>query len=376
MGEHEDMTDASTSESDPRPVTLGTHAANVVRAVPPDCFAAVMATGIVSISFHSILPVLSVVLFWIAAVSYAVLIVASAARIAMFGGLMRGELADPAHGFGHFTFVAGTDVIGSRLALAGHPAPAAVLLLVGAVGWVVLGYLVPWSALFGDARRPALAQACGSWFVWAVASQSVAVLAGSLEPMVGTGRVQLALLAVVAWSVGVVCYAAVGVVVAVRLLRYRPEPAEINPPYWVAMGATAITVLAGSEIVHMSYAPMLTATRGLVADGSVVFWAFGTWLIPPLVIAGWWRHVTHRVSLRYDAGWWSIVFPLGMYGAACAGLATADHLPIVGAIGRVDDWVALVAWAVVSAAMLAHLPRVWARRKSPARPATAGLRSP
>lgn len=57
----------------------------------------------------------------------------------------------------------------------------------------------------------------------------------------------------------------------------RCEPS--TPAYWVAIGATAITVLAGARIVEMANAPMVAATRGLVAGTSVVFWAFGGWLI-------------------------------------------------------------------------------------------------
>ena len=76
----------------------------------------------------------------------------------------------------------------------------------------------------------------------------------------------------------------------------------------------AITVVAGARIVQMADAPMVTATRGLIAGASVVFWVFGTWLIPPLVAAGVWRHVVHRIPLRYEAPLWSVIFPLGMYG--------------------------------------------------------------
>ena len=61
----------------------------------------------------------------------------------------------------------------------------------------------------------------------------------------------------------------------------------------------------------------------------MVFWAFATWLIPVLVAAGWWRHVIHRVPLRYEATLWSIVFPLGMYAVAGIYLGRADHLPVV-----------------------------------------------
>ncbi|EFD53842.1 conserved hypothetical protein [Mycobacterium tuberculosis 02_1987] len=38
-------------------------------------------------------------------------------------------------------------------------------------------------------------------------------------------------------------YVAVGSLVVARLLLYPLRPADLTPPYWVAMGATAITVL-------------------------------------------------------------------------------------------------------------------------------------
>jgi tellurite resistance protein TehA-like permease len=123
------------------------------------------------------------------------------------------------------------------------------------------------------------------------------------------------------------------------------------------MGATAITVVAGARIVDMADAPMVTATRGLIAGASVVFWAFGSWLIPALVAAGVWRHLVHHVPLRYESPLWSIVFPLGMYGVAGDYLGQADHLPLVAAIGADERWVALVAWLLTFLAMLRHLVR-------------------
>ena len=53
------------------------------------------------------------------------------------------------------------------------------------------------------------------------------------------------------------------------------------------MGAMAISVVAGARIVEMEDAPMVNATRGLVAGLSVVCWSFATWLIPALIAAGW-----------------------------------------------------------------------------------------
>jgi tellurite resistance protein TehA-like permease len=40
-------------------------------------------------------------------------------------------------------------------------------------------------------------------------------------------------------------------------------------------------------------------------------------------------HFTHRIPVRYDPTWWSVVFPLGMYGVGGYYLGQADHLPIV-----------------------------------------------
>ena len=142
-----------------------------------------------------------------------------------------------------------------------------------------------------------------------------------------------------------------------RLTLHELRPADLTQTYWVAMGATAITVVAGARIEQMSISPALGATRAVVAGGSLVFWAFGTWLIPALLAAGWWRHVTHRVPLRYDATWWSLVFPLGMYGVAGQTLGAADHVPILAHIGGNEIWVALAVWVLAFLAMLHHLYR-------------------
>src|SRR3546814_6405791 len=112
------------------------------------------------------------------------------------------------------------------------------------------------------------------------------------------------------------------------------------------MGAIAITVIAGANIVEMGSTPMVDAIRGLVAGLSVVFWCFATWLLPVLFAAGFWRHALRRVPLRYEPTLWSIIFPLGMYAVASMSLGRADHLPLVASIGEVWVWVAITAWAL------------------------------
>jgi tellurite resistance protein TehA-like permease len=192
-----------------------------------------MATGIVSVGLRSHgVPALSAALMWLAAACYVVLIVLNGWRIAAFRDEVRGDLTHPGRGFGFFTFVAGTDVLGARLALDGHTGAAAALLLVGVLSWLVLGYAVPWTAARNRGGQPSVARANGTWFVWVVASQSVAVLAAVLEPVASVGRRELALLAIFNWSVGVFLYAAVGILVIGRLMLYELRPADLSPPYW------------------------------------------------------------------------------------------------------------------------------------------------
>ncbi|MFZ2511550.1 MAG: tellurite resistance/C4-dicarboxylate transporter family protein [Gordonia sp. (in: high G+C Gram-positive bacteria)] len=328
-----------------------------IRGLTPGYFAFVMATGIISIGLAPTLPVLSNVLLVIASIGYAILIVGNLARAVRYPEAMLADVADPARSFGFFTFVAATCVLGSRLVGDGLIAAGLVMLMAGAISWIVLGYTVPALAVRGRKGSPALGIANGTWFIWAVASQSVAVLAAMIEPEVTTGRDALALLAVFSWSVGVFLYCTVGILIAVRLLAHPFRPEDLTPPYWVAMGATAITVVAGARIVMMADAPMVDATRGLIAGAAVFFWAFGTWLIPPLIAAGIWKHVIRRVPLTYEATLWSIIFPLGMYGVGSRFLGDVDRLPIVHAIGTGESWFALGAWCLTFVAMGVHIWR-------------------
>lgn len=347
---------------------------SIVRDLTPGYFALVMASGIISVGMrlHEQIAV-SVALLVVCAVAFVVLVVLNLCRVAAHRDALVSDFTDPARGFGFFTFIAGGNVLGVRLTMDGHRVLAAVLLAVGLVAWLLLGYVIPWTSLLGRAERPLLIKANGTWFIWVVAAQSVAASAATLQPRAPRGlQNPLAVVAVFSWSVGMCLYAAVGVMVSLRLLLYELRPTDLSPPYWVAMGACAITVLAGARIVEMVNTPMVAAARGLVAGVSLSIWAFATWLVPVLVAAGWWRHRTHGVPLRYEPSLWSMVFPMGMYAVAATNLSDADHLPLVGLVGAVGIWFAFAVWCLVMAGMLADFARA---AVSPVPGATVSRRS-
>lgn len=334
-----------------------------VRTLSPGYFAFVMAGGIVSVGLHLRgFRVTSTMILVVVALGFVALIGLSSWRLVAFRGEMRKDMSDSGRAFGFFTFTAASNVLGVRLMMDGWHSTAAALLAAAALTWLVLGYVIPWTAVLGTENRPVLAKANGTWFIWVVAGESVAVAAATLQPVYRELDRLLAAVAVSTWGVGLFLYAAAGIFVAARMLQYPLRPTDLTAPYWVSMGACSITVVAGARIVEMDDAPMVDATRGLIAGSTVVIWAFATWLVPALLAAGWWRHRVHRVPLTYDSSLWSIVFPLGMYAVAGIYLGRADGLPLVGAIGSAELWVATVAWVVVFIAML-H--RMWTRLLRP-----------
>jgi tellurite resistance protein TehA-like permease len=322
----------------------------------PGYFAGVMGTGIVSIGAQLTgYALLASILFGLALAFYAILIALTIWRVVLYRQQVVADLHDPARAFGFFTFIAATNVVASMFVGIGLEHPAAVLLVVATAAWAVMGYAIPWLAVLSNPRRPILEAANGTWFIWVVASQSIAVVAAGIEPLYPEARQWLAIIAVTTWSMGVMLYAVCGLLLLLRVIMYRLSPQQLDPPYWISMGAMAITVVAGARIVEMDDAPMIDVTRALIAGLSVIFWAFATWLIPALLAAGVWRHLVKRVPIRYQPTLWSFVFPMGMYAAASIYLGRADRLPVVEAVGEVWFWAALLAWSLTAIGMIADI---------------------
>ena len=100
---------------------------HAVAGLTPGYFALVMATGIVSVGLHlENRDAASWLLLVLSGAAFLVLLVLTAWRFAVFRDAVVEDFTDPRRGFGFFTFVAGTNVLGVRLGLEGlHAATAA-----------------------------------------------------------------------------------------------------------------------------------------------------------------------------------------------------------------------------------------------------------
>jgi tellurite resistance protein TehA-like permease len=261
------------------------------------------------------------------------------------------DLRAPERAFGFFTVPAGLDVLGVRFALAGHPLVCAVLAACAAAVWLPLTYGVPASVLLARAGDSVLGGVDGSWLLWIVATQSLSLAAAVLIPAWPSQSAALAPVAAGLWSVGLLLYLLVVTLILMRWLTVPLTPGALGPSYWILMGATAISVLAGAgDLVLPVSIPVVHATAGFVEGASFALWAFGTWWIPLLVILALWRHVGQRWPLSYEPALWSMVFPLGMYSVATLTFGRAVHLTFMEPLARFMFWVAVAAWVLVAAA--------------------------
>jgi tellurite resistance protein TehA-like permease len=318
-----------------------------------------MATGIVSTAAFSLGPAwLSRALLAVAVAGLVVLSAALVLRLLYFRSSVITDFHTPERAFGFFTITAGLDVLGVRLALAGHPLATAILAAVAAVLWLLLAYGVPASVLLARTRDSILGGVNGSWLLWIVATQSLSVAAATLVPAWPSQSGLLAPVAAGLWSVGLVLYLMVVVLIMMHWLTVPMTPATLGPPYWILMGATAISVLAGAKYLALpADLPVVRATASFTEGFTFALWAFGTWWIPLLLILGSWRHIRRHWPLTYEPTLWSIVFPLGMYSVATLSYGKVAHLTFMEPLARFMYWVAVAAWVLVAAAFLVRLAR-------------------
>jgi Voltage-dependent anion channel len=281
----------------------------------PDAFAAVMATGIVSIAAadHGV-ALVSVPLAVVAVVLLPVLMYGAAVAWKRDSWSLR-ELDTSV---GLLTYVAACAVLAGRFATVEWA-----VLVFGALaltGWVSLLPLVirdmwreRWTGLRNRAR--------GAWMLASVATSGLAIVS------VASGIVFWGL---VFWVLALALYCVMAALVGWRALHDPAVRRDVPADHWILMGGTAIATLAGE---HVHAALPSGPIADLVRVVTVVTWVLATVQLVPLACVGW-----HRVR---D---WPAVFPLGMYSAATYAVAGETHWPGLTTVSLVFLWIACALW--------------------------------
>ena len=324
----------------------------------PGYFALVMATGIISIACYLLdMMTLARVLLVVNIVAYALLWLLLLLRLLLFFGRIKDDINNHVRGPGFFTIVAGTSVLGSELVIVTSQFRiASILWLLGLVLWAVIMYSF-FTAMTVRENKPSIEGGLnGAWLLVVVATQSISVLGTLLVDHLAGYRESILFFTLCMFLLGSMLYIPLITLIFYRFTFVNLTTISLTPPYWINMGAVAITTLAGARLIIA--APGWTVLNDFLPflkGFTLFFWAAGTWWIPLLLILGFWRHVYKRFPLKYDPQYWGMVFPFGMYTVCTIQLSRAIKFPPLLVIPRYFIYLALAGWLVVSLGLLYSL---------------------
>lgn len=336
--------EASTSASFGR---VRRYAEKRLSSMHPAYFAMSMATGIVSIASSSLgLREMSVLLFWINLAAYGAVWIAMIARAILFRKAFLSDWTSHQRAPGFFTSVAATCVLGTQFVLLrGAPTIGFGLWILGLLLWVICTYTI-FIALSIREDKPSLGDGInGGWLIAVVATQSICVLGCSVLPDRLGNRDAALFFLTCFWLCGGMIYTWLISLIFYRYTFFRFSPKDLMPPYWINMGAVAISTLAGTALLSAAGdSPLMASLRPFVKGFTLLYWATATWWIPMLLGLGLWRHAVKRVAFAYDPLYWGLVFPFGMYCVCTHRLVQVFELPFLDWISRGFVVIALIAW--------------------------------
>lgn len=332
-----------------------------IESFPTCYFALVMATGICSIAMHLLeMPAIARTLLGLNIIFFSVLGLMFVSRLVRWPRQVLADLCDHQRGPAFFTIVAAVNVVGIQSFLIAEIGMAIALWTASIGLWFIIMYTFFLATIVRE-QKPSLEQGInGAWLVAVVATQSVSVLGTFLaSTFLGHSEVVL-FFALCMFLLGALLYLSIITLIFYRFTFLTLTMEQLTPPYWINMGAVAISTLAGATLLlHAQAWPFLAQLRPFLLGSTLFFWAGCSWWIPLLILLGIWRHGVRRFPLNYDPQYWGMIFPLGMYAVATIRLAQATEIDFLWTIPKAFVWLALGAWVLTFAAMVRQMIGSW-----------------
>lgn len=326
-----------------------------IRDLQPVYFALVMATGIVSIACHFLgLQLLSTCLLYLNHLNYGLLLLMLIFRIILYPRVLMADLSDSSKGPGFLTFVAASGTLGIQYCLIRAVyTPAIILWVLAFAAWLFFLYAFLLIRITQAAKPNLESGLNGGWLLMVVSTQSLSILGSQLSAhLVIPANITL-FFTLAAYLLGLFMYLLLMPIIFFRMTFDPMKPQEFTPPYWVLMGAAAISTLSGAVLIQsISKAGVYMDWIASLKTISLLFWIVASWWIPLLVVLEIWRHFYKKIPFKYQPANWDTVFTLGMYIVCTFQLAKAIQTQFLQVLPQAFIYFALLAWLVTFLSML------------------------
>ena len=336
-----------------------------IQTFSPDYFALAMSTGIISIASYMLgYTGISKAFFVLNNLEFVVLFCILILRIVFFFGFFEEDFSSHARGAGFLTITAALCILGVEHVLLRSSFELSIFIWYFSIGlWLILLYSF-FVLVTIKKQKPSLESGLnGSWLLFVVSAQALSILGSMVHPHLHIPVEVSIFINLFFYLLGVLFY-----IILIGIIFYRTtfvlmKADEFKPSYWIDMGAAAITTLSGILLIKiMGSEPLFREYIPTIKVLSILFWIAGTWWIPAIIFLEIWRHKS--ISLKYNAGYWSLVFPLGVYTACTWQLADVTGFSFLKGISSVFIYIAWLAWLITFLAMCAKIMRKYFLNKS------------
>lgn len=320
----------------------------LIENLSPSNFAFVMATGALALAFFKTgWTLLFEIFLFMGLVGYTILTVLFILRAYFLKSQLIDDFKDIQKMFRYLTFSAGSSALAMGFSLNGNEAIGLYLGCIGAFSFILMTYTL-FCALFFHIH--ASIQAISPfWLLLAIASNSSGIVITTLWNSKMLIHPSTLLMAFCFWSFGVFIY---GIFMGLNLFRMIFFPfsgKDMDPCYWTCMGAAAIAVVDGGQLISVINPPQFILMITPFIKGVILLlWAWGTVWIPILCLMEVWKVVYFKVPFHYQQSLWAMVFPFGMYTTATHFLTNIFQLKILEGWVSVLLWITFAVWCVVA----------------------------